>query len=209
MWRTVFVAVLGTFYAGAACGQEPQPPSRVLIQSLEQLQVVSPDCRLDADRACESRLTKPAPWTLQSDTVWGPRASGDLAGSAMWQPQINVRGSYAAPGGVNVSFGVIGRRHYSLPLAVARPIGSDASAFDMATSLFEPAERQMLWDSTIRVEKVLKSRGAVHVKVVGEFFNLLDADTLLGGGRRALDPHDLSPAILKSRSMRFGLVLGF
>jgi hypothetical protein len=209
--RVELVAGVAFLCATATYGQEPPALALSISDSLAHTRAMTPStCRVDLSAGeCRIETPKAPSWTVHAETMWDPPSRGDLAASADWKRQLTVGSTFRAPGGVNLTFGVTGRQHYAMPLVAVRPLGSDAYTADMSTSLFGPSDREILWDSTLRVEKVLKDIGAVHVKAVGELFNLLDADAIFGRGRRKPDPNDLSPAMLRQRSARFGLVLSF
>jgi hypothetical protein len=139
------------------------------------------------------------PWTLTTKTAWDSRDP---------QRQISARLAYETRGGLRLSAGVTGRQRYLMPLAVAQPLGSDGVVREAGFSLFEPVDRTMLWETQIRMEKVLKDGGALHIRAVGELFNLFDASTLFGGDR-AKAGKETSTRLRTSKSARFGLMLGF
>jgi hypothetical protein len=139
------------------------------------------------------------PWTLTTKTAWDTRDP---------QRQIHARLAYETKGGLRLSAGVIGRQRYVMPLAVAQPLGSDGVVREAGLSFFEPVERAMLWETQIRVEKALTDRGALHIRAVGELFNLFDVSTLFDGDR-AKAGKEPSTRLTTSKSARFGLVLGF
>jgi hypothetical protein len=115
-----------------------------------------------------------------------------------WRLKTGIR--YEARGGVRLSASVIARRGYSLPAAMAQPIGGDAQMIDNRNSSLEFGWAPVQWDTELRIRKMLKTSGRVDVAVVGEALNLLKMN--------GSDPTPRAPA-LTSRTVRVGVVLGF
>lgn len=122
-------------------------------------------------------------WTLRSDTAWTRRDP---------HSQVSARVTVSAPGGFQFSAGVTGRQRYVMPLVVAQPLGSDGLVQEAGSSFFEPIGQSMVWDSQIRVEKVLKGKGALRIRAVGELYNPFDTGSLQ-----------------TPRALKVGLLLGF
>jgi hypothetical protein len=194
--RLAVAAVLLGAVPGRAAAQAVQPPSGTVRVDSATLSAVP-----KSDPANGVVELKPGsfetaggltvgPWTLTTKTAWSTRDP---------QRQISARLGYATKGGLRVSAGITGRQRYVMPLVVAQPLGSDSLAVDAGASFFAPADRAMLWDTQIRVEKTLKDAGRLRIHPIGELFNLLDSSTLFGGSK--------SP--LTSRSLRVGLKLGY
>ena len=122
-------------------------------------------------------------WTLRSDTAWTRRDP---------HSQVSARVTVSAPGGFQFSAGVTGRQRYVMPLVVAQPLGSNGLVQEAGSSFFEPVGQSMIWDSQIRVEKALKSKGALRIRAVGELYNPFDTGSLQ-----------------TQRALKVGLLLGF
>jgi hypothetical protein len=110
---------------------------------------------------------------------------------------VNARATYAAPGGVQLTAGLIGRRGSALPLFMAQPLGSEALLPNPGTMLYG-LRMPVLWDTQLRAQKRLKTTDTFSVDLVVEGTNLFKL-------HRA---DDVSPT-LTSRSIRAGVLFGF
>ena len=109
-------------------------------------------------------------WTLQTDTAWTQRDP---------HSRVGARVTFAARGGWQFSGGITGRQRYVMPLAVAQALGSNGLVQEPGSSFFEPVGQAMIWDTQLRVEKVLKDKGAFGIRAVGEIYNPLSTGSQL------------------------------
>jgi hypothetical protein len=66
-----------------------------------------------------------------------------------------------------VSASTIVRSGYSLPIAMAQPIGGDLQPLEHRNSAIDFGWRPVLWDTQFQVVERLKTSGAVDVSIVG------------------------------------------
>lgn len=116
-----------------------------------------------------------------------------------WQATASAR--YRAPAGFVVSAGIVARRGYRLPLFMTTAAGGDEAIASMGQSIAATSRVPVLFDTRVRVQRHLITRGGLNVDFVAEGLNLLNANV----GR---EHGDISPT-LTSRTFRAGLVFGF
>jgi hypothetical protein len=152
-------------------------------------------------------LTEP----LQNGGQFAPQSGGSGAGSiyinAKWT--INANGLYQAPHGIEVSANVFGRQGYPFPLFRQQSLGSDSGTSVMVTPAIDNTRYPNLWNTDVRVAKQFKVQ-AVSLRLMGDLFNVLNANTALVRNNNILSTsfnalaQNLSPRIF-----RIGIVLGF
>ena len=144
-------------------------------------------------------------WTIHTGSIWDATPVNPTLGKS-WQ--LNAGATYQAPGGIRLSGTIVGRRGYRAPLYVTQPPGSISGGPQFGTSLLDVSAHPTVWDTELRVEKILKSRGAVRISVVGEAFNLVNPG-IFTSPTNPSSPAALVARDLQSRALRLGLVFGF
>ena len=148
---------------------------------------------------------------LEDGGQFAPQSAGSGAGtifmSARWQ--FNANALYQAAYGIEVSANVFGRQGY--PFMVYRPqsLGADTAVQVRLTPEVDSIRFPNLWNTDVRVARTFYA-GTVRLRVVGDVFNLFNANTALVRNNNIGSPtfntlaQNLSPRIL-----RFGLIVGF
>ena len=140
-----------------------------------------------------------------------PQSSGNGSGNvyinAKWQ--FNANAMYQAPFGIDVAANVFGRQGYPFPLFRTQALGADTGLSVLVTPQIDTFRYDNVWDTDLRVSKTFKLR-SVGLRLVGDVFNALNADTVLGRNNNVLSTafntigQNLSPRIFRA-----GLVVGF
>jgi Carboxypeptidase regulatory-like domain/TonB-dependent Receptor Plug Domain len=148
---------------------------------------------------------------LDNGGQFAPQSAGSGAGtifmSAKWQ--LNANALYVAAYGIELSANVFGRQGY--PFLIYRPqsLGADAAVQVRLTPEVDTIRFPNLWNTDVRVARSFNA-GNVRLRVVGDLFNLFNANTALVRNNNIASPtfnslaQNLSPRIL-----RFGLIVGF
>jgi hypothetical protein len=152
----------------------------------------------------ESRFEVPGTFRLFGNLYATGQSQVDVTRSPIdfgpaWRLKSGI--SYTTFGGVQLSASVIARRGYSLPIAMAQPLGSDLQIFDPRNSSSEFGWRAIQWDTELRVRKTLTTSGLFDVTLVGEAFNLFNL--------HSPDDNTARAPTLTSPTVRAGAVLGF
>jgi hypothetical protein len=127
----------------------------------------------------------------------------DIAGTTTsfgptWRMKIGIR--LDGPGGVQFTASAIGRRGYSLPIAMMQPLGSDVQLTDSSHPSLLFGAAPIHWDTELRLRKNVISTDALDLDVVAEAFNLLNLNR---GAETEKTP------VLTSPTIRTGVLLGF
>ena len=140
-----------------------------------------------------------------------PQSSGNSVGNvyinARWQ--LNANGLYQAPFGIDVAANVFGRQGYPFPLFRTQALGADTGLSVLVTPTIDTFRYDNVWDTDLRVARTFKLR-AVSLRVIGDVFNVANANTVLIRNNNVLSTafntvaQNLSPRIL-----RLGLTVGF
>lgn len=131
--------------------------------------------------------------------------------NAKWQ--FNLNGMYQAPYGIELAANVFGRQGYPFPLFATSSVGATATALETLRVLVTPKidtyRYPNVWDTDVRIARQFKF-GNLSMKVMGDVFNLLNANTAL------LRVNDVSSSTfntlqqnLTPRILRFGVTMGF
>jgi Carboxypeptidase regulatory-like domain len=132
--------------------------------------------------------------------------SGNVYINAKWQ--LNANGMYAAPLGIEASANVFGRQGYPFPLFRTQALGGESLGV-LVTPTVDYFRYDSVWDTDVRAARAFKLQG-VSVRLVGDVFNLFNADTVLVRNNNILSntfnqiAQNLSPRIV-----RFGVEVGF
>jgi hypothetical protein len=140
-----------------------------------------------------------------------PQSAGNSAGNvylnARWQ--FNANGMYQAPFGIDLAANVFGRQGYPFPLFRTQALGADTGLSVLVTPTIDTFRYENVWDTDLRVARSFKMR-AVSLRVIGDLFNVANANTVLIRNNNVLSTafntiaQNVSPRILRA-----GLVIGF
>ena len=169
----------------------------------------TPQARYDTNGNPTPTTTEP----LVNGGQFAPQSTGDGLGNiyinAKWQ--LNVNGMYQAPYGIQVAGNVFGRQGYPFPLYRSAPaaVGADVGLPVLVTPAIDTFRYPNLWDTDFRLAKNLRL-GTVNVQLLGDVFNLFNANTALVRNNNILSPtfntlaQNLSPRIFRA-----GVVIRF
>lgn len=104
---------------------------------------------------------------MQFDT-----SSPHAAFGQTWQMRTGI--TYRAPGGIEITADVVGRRGYEAPLFVTAGGGTDGIPFITNHPILDTTRRPVLWDTVLRVEKDVFTAGRMRASIVGEAYNLVN-----------------------------------
>ena len=167
----------------------------------------APEALYDTNGNPTRTITEP----LVDGGQFAPQSSGNAAGNvyinARWQ--FNANGMYQAPFGIDLAANVFGRQGYPFPLFRAQTLGADSGLSVLVTPTIDTFRYDDVWDTDLRVAKTFKMR-AVSLRLIGDVFNALNANTVLVRNNNVLSTafntigQNLSPRIFRA-----GLVVGF
>jgi hypothetical protein len=130
--------------------------------------------------------------------------------NAKWQ--VNVDGMYQAPFGIELAANVFGRQGYPFPVFALAGVTFGTSTENLrvlVTPTVDYFRYPNVWDTDFRIAKAFKYQ-SISVKLMGDVFNLFNADTAL------LRNNDITSATFNSltqnmtpRLVRFGVTIGF
>jgi hypothetical protein len=148
---------------------------------------------------------------LKDGGQFAPQSGGSGAGTiymnARWQ--FNANGLYQAAYGIELSANVFGRQGYPFPLFRSQSLGADSGVQVLVTPEIDTLRLPNLWNTDLRIAREFTGRG-LRVRLIGDLFNVLNANTALVRNNNILSPgfnslaQNLSPRIL-----RLGMVVGF
>ena len=133
--------------------------------------------------------------------------AGDVFMSAKWT--FNANGVYQFPYDIEVGGSLFGRQGYPFPVYRTAALGLDGSRRILVSPEFDTYRFDNLWNLDLRFSKRF-TVNRVNLQVVGDLFNVLNANTELVRNRNAASPNfeqlsqNLSPRIL-----RFGVRVNF
>ena len=152
-------------------------------------------------------LTEP----LKDGGQFAPQSGGSGSGSiyinAKWQ--FNANGMVQIPYGLELSGNVFGRQGYPFPLFRQVSLGVDTGTQVLVTPEIDTFRYPNLWNTDLRLAKDFTA-SRVHLRVIGDLFNVFNANTALVRNNNITSPtfnalaQNLSPRIF-----RIGAVLGF
>jgi hypothetical protein len=167
----------------------------------------APEAMYDTNGNPTRTITEP----LVDGGQFAPQSSGNGVGNvyinARWQ--LNANGMYQAPFGIDLAANVFGRQGYPFPLFRTQALGADTGLSVLVTPTIDTFRYDDVWDTDLRVAKTFKMR-ALSVRVIGDVFNVLNANTVLIRNNNVLSTafntiaQNLSPRIFRA-----GLVVGF
>jgi hypothetical protein len=151
---------------------------------------------------------------LKNGGQFAPQSSGSGEGSiytnAKWQ--INANALYQAPYGLEVSGNLFGRQGYPYPMfrqGTTAALGADSSLQVLVTPQIDYFRYPNLWDTDLRLARAFKLQ-TVSIRLIGDVFNLLNANTALVRNNNVLSTGFQQLAQnLNPRIFRVGVVVGF
>ncbi|HMB78807.1 MAG TPA: hypothetical protein VKI43_02020, partial [Vicinamibacterales bacterium] len=167
----------------------------------------APSAMYDTNGNPTRTITEP----LVDGGQFAPQSSGNSAGNvyinARWQ--FNANGMYQAPFGIDVAANVFGRQGYPFPLFRTQALGADTGLSVLVTPAIDTFRYDNVWDTDLRVSRTFRIR-AVSLRVIGDVFNVTNANTVLIRNNNILSTafntiaQNVSPRIF-----RMGLTVGF
>jgi hypothetical protein len=151
---------------------------------------------------------------LKNGGQFAPQSSGSGEGSiytnAKWQ--INANALYQAPYGLEVSGNLFGRQGYPYPMfrqGTTAALGADSSLQVLVTPQIDYFRYPNLWDTDLRLARAFKLQ-TVSIRLIGDVFNLLNANTALVRNNNVLSTGFQQLAQnLNPRIFRVGVVVSF
>lgn len=166
-----------------------------------------PEAKYDTNGNPTPTITEP----LVDGGQFAPMSTGNSAGgvfiNARWQ--FNANAMYQAPYGIEVAANVFGRQGYPFPLYRTQALGADSGLNVLVSPKIDSFRYDNVWDTDMRVARSFKLR-TVDVRLIGDVFNVLNANTALIRNSNVLSTsfnaltQNLSPRIFRA-----GLVVGF
>jgi hypothetical protein len=167
----------------------------------------APQARYDTNGNPTPTITE----ALVNGGQFAPQSTGDGLGNiyinAKWQ--LNANAMYQAPFGIEIAGNVFGRQGYPFPLYQSQTLGADVNLPVLVTPAIDTFRYPNLWDTDIRLAKRVRL-GTVHLQLVADVFNLLNANTALVRNDNIQSPtfnalaQNLSPRIFRA-----GVIIGF
>jgi hypothetical protein len=134
-------------------------------------------------------------------------AGGDVYINARWQ--FNANGLYQAPYGIEVAANVFGRQGYPFPIYRTQALGADSSTQVLVTPKIDSFRYDNVWDTDLRVGRTFRLQ-AVRLRVVGDLFNVFNANTTLLRNDNILSTSfNVLAQNLSPRIFRVGVIVGF
>jgi hypothetical protein len=116
---------------------------------------------------------------------------------------------YQAPYGIDVAANVFGRQGYPFPLYRNQALGSDTGLNILVTPRVDTFRYDNVWMTDLRFARTF-SANALSVRLIGDVFNLLNANTALVRNNNLGSTAFNSMAVnLSPRIFRAGVVVGF
>jgi hypothetical protein len=168
-----------------------------------------PQAKYDTNGNPTPTITEP----LVDGGQFAPMSSGNAAGgvfiNAKWT--FNANAMYQAPYGIEVAANVFGRQGYPFPIFRTQALGADTGLNILVTPQIDTFRYDNVWNTDMRIARTFKLR-AVSVRVIGDLFNVMNANTVLirnnniGAAATVFNQitQNLSPRIFRA-----GLVVGF
>jgi hypothetical protein len=101
--------------------------------------------------------------------------SGTVYVNAKWQ--VNANAMYVMPKGIEVGANVFGRQGYPFPLFRSQALGGETLSV-LVTPTIDYLRYDSVWDTDVRAARAFVVRN-VTLRVVGDVFNLFNANTVL------------------------------
>jgi hypothetical protein len=167
----------------------------------------APEAMYDTNGNPTRTITEP----LVDGGQFAPQSTGNSVGNvymnARWQ--FNANGMYQAPLGIDLSANVFGRQGYPFPLFRTQALGADTGLSVLVTPAIDTFRYDNVWDTDLRVARTFRIR-ATSVRVIGDVFNVTNANTVLIRNNNILSTAFNTIAQNESpRILRLGLVVSF
>ena len=123
--------------------------------------------------------------------------------------QISANGLYMLPYDLELGASLFGRQGYPYPVYREASLGRDGSRRVLVSPELDSLRYDDLWNLDLRLARTFRI-GRTNAQVIGDLFNVLNANTVLVRNRNVDSPafgritQNLSPRIL-----RFGVRIGF
>ncbi len=133
--------------------------------------------------------------------------------NAKWQ--FNLNGMYQAPYGIELAANVFGRQGYPFPIYRSSiALGLDANQNVLVSPAIDTFRLDNVWDTDLRIARpfrVQTGRQRIDLRLVGDIFNLFNANTELvrNGNISTATTFQSLTKNLSPRIFRVGLVVGF
>jgi hypothetical protein len=142
---------------------------------------------------------------------FAPMSSGNAVGqvflNAKWQ--FNANAMYQAAYGIEVSGNVFGRQGYPFPIFRAQTLGADSGLQVLVTPQIDTFRYENVWNTDLRIARSFRFR-AMNLRVMGDLFNVMNANTALIRNNNILSTQFNAIAQnLSPRIFRAGVVIGF
>jgi hypothetical protein len=166
-----------------------------------------PQAMYDTNGNPTRTITEP----LVNGGQFAPMSSGNGTGNvfvnAKWQ--FNANGMYQAPYGLELAANVFGRQGYPFPLFRTQALGNDSGLNVLVTPHIDTFRYDNVWNTDLRLAKTLKIQ-TVSVRLIGDLFNVLNANTALVRNNNVLSTQfNVIAQNLSPRIFRAGVVIGF
>ncbi|MFN8061053.1 MAG: TonB-dependent receptor [Vicinamibacterales bacterium] len=146
---------------------------------------------------------------------FAPQSGGSGAGTiyinAKWQ--FNANGLYQAPYGIEVSANLFGRQGYPFPVVrqgTSTTLGADSGLQVLVSPEIDTFRFPNLWNLDARVSRTFRPVGSMSLRLVGDLFNVLNANTALVRNNNVLSTNfNVLAQNLSPRIFRVGVVVGF
>ena len=148
-------------------------------------------------------LDNGGPFTVRSSAS----GVGDMFIHGKWQ--ISANGLYMLPYDLELGASLFGRQGYPYPVYREVALGRDGSRRVLVSPELDSLRYDDLWNLDLRLARTFRI-GRANAQVIGDLFNVLNANTVLVRNRNVDSPafgritQNLSPRIL-----RFGVRIGF
>jgi hypothetical protein len=142
---------------------------------------------------------------------FAPQSSGNGSGNvyinAKWQ--VNANGMYQAPYGIELAANVFGRQGYPFPLFRTQALGADTGLNVLVTPRIDTFRYPNVWDTDLRLARAFRLQ-AVNLRVIGDLFNALNANTaLVRNNNVGSTSFNALAQNLSPRIFRLGVIVGF
>ena len=165
----------------------------------------------DARRNATGNPTGSVAVPLRDGGQFAPQSGGSGAGTiymnAKWQ--LNASALYQAPFGVEVSASLVGRQGYPFLPYRSQSLGADTGVQVLVAPEVDTFRYPALWNADMRVARTF-SAGRVRLRLIGDVFNIMNANTALVRNNNITSPtfHALAQN-LSPRILRLGASIGF
>ena len=152
--------------------------------------------------------------SLVDGGILAPRSAGSGTGDVFvhgkWQ--LNVNGAYDLGAGFEVAGNLFARQGNPYPIFQSASLGRDGTLRVLVSPELDTFRFDDIWNLDLRLAKNL-SLDRLHVQLVGDLFNVLNANPILNRQRNIANMTATSfgqiTQVLSPRILRFGVRVGF